>query len=93
MINFFWYGVISEIQKLCWNSFLKFHDRINIWSYDKIQGYENFYKDANQIINHDKLFYSNNPWGDVKKKELITPFADIFRYKLLNDVKTMYAKS
>lgn len=93
MINFFWYGDISEIQKLCWNSFLKFHDSINIWSYDKIQGYENFCKDANQIISQDKFFYSNNPWGNVKKKELITPFADIFRYKLLNDVGGWYVDS
>ena len=93
MINFFWHGDISDIQKLCWNSFLNFHNNINIWCYDEIKDYEKFCKDANQIIPQDKLFYSNNPWGDINKKELITPFADMFRYKLMNDIGGWYVDS
>ena len=93
MINFFWHGDISEIQKLCWNSFSNFHSNINIWCYDEIKDYEKFCKDANQIIPQDELFYNNNPWGDINKKELITPFADMFRYKLMNDIGGWYVDS
>ena len=93
MINFFWHGDISDIQKLCWNSFLNFHNNINIWCYDEIKDYEKFCKDANQILPQDELFYANNPWGEVEKKEFVAPFSDIFRYKLMNDYCGWYVDS
>ena len=73
MINFF-VGYIRN--KKIVGIILKFHDKINIWSYDVPELRK--FLEINQIINQNKLFYSNNFWV-MSRKSIAAPFADIFR--------------
>lgn len=84
MINFFWYSdTITDIQRISWNSFLKYYN-IRIFTYaNSIDGFEKYCCDASIIMPQEKFFIlRNNNWI----KDDPTVASDVFRYKMLSEI-------
>jgi len=89
IINSMWIGdSLSNVEKLCINTFLKNGHDFHLYVYDDIKGIPEgvVVKDANAIINSNKIFKYKTMCGregDDIGNEGFAGFADWFRYALL----------
>ncbi len=78
IIQSLWIGKpLSNVEKLCIQSFLDHGHEFHLYVYDDVEGIPDgtVVKDGNAIVSVDKIFYT--------KRNQIAPFSDYFRYTLL----------
>jgi len=78
VVQSLWIGdPLSNLEKLCVQSFLDHGHAFHLYVYDDVQGIPAgvTVKDANEIIPSSKIFYT--------RKKYVAPFSDWFRYALI----------
>lgn len=78
-IKTLWIGeALSPIENLALTSFLSCGHRVELFTYDEVQGVpkEVNIRDANEILGSENIFY-------LRKNRSVAAFADWFRYELL----------
>jgi len=79
IIQSLWIGdSLSPMEQLCISSFLENGHPYHLYTYAEMKGVPDgtTFKDANQIIHHDRIF-------KYKNHDSYSGFSDIFRYKLI----------
>lgn len=86
LTHMFWaYGDLSNLEKICINSFAKKGYSLNLWTYDaKFQEVPEgvIVRNAREILPESLVF--------LNKAKSYASFADLFRYALLNSIGGLY---
>lgn len=86
IIQSFWHGgALSNIERICINSFLKNNYVYHLYTYHDIKNIPDgtILKDANEILSIDNLLISNKYLSKNSNSWKYGSFADIFRLRLL----------
>jgi hypothetical protein len=85
-LHMFWaYGDLSKVERICTSSFLKNGYTLHLWTYGQISNAPigAIIRDAREVIPENRVF--------LNREGSYASFADLFRYKVLNELGGIYA--
>jgi hypothetical protein len=85
--NFFWHGELTNLEKSCINSFVMHGFDVNLWSYQNHTLPNVMSRDASLLLPESdiKKYTYSEELKTIQKSSGISAFANIFRYKLLEN--------